>query len=551
MKTEHALEAILAYHERTKHHFHRYAASLGFLDWASQPDPFRRYEGAELIRLKRREEDGPSYEAVLHRRVDVRPPDFEALSGFFYHALALSAWKGCGGERWALRVNPSSGNLHPTEAYLAAGPLTGLGESPAVYHYAPREHGLERRAALSPAAWKRISGEEKFCDFLVGLSSVHWREAWKYGERAFRYCQHDAGHALAAISIAAAMYGWRARAVDGVSDKDIAALFGLDRRKDFHEDEREAPDMLIAVRADSVRGEAAGPPGGAMGADALSNWSGRANALSESHVPWEAIAAAWAACEEGAARRAPYEAWAGHWDVPAAAEGAVSGADSPAGGIIRRRRSAQAMDGETSISREAFYKILARTLPVRGRPPFDAAPWSGHVHFGLFVHRVRGLAAGLYAMARRADRVGFLKEKMFEGFDWIPAQGAGELPLYLLKAGDARVLAAQLSCHQAIAADGVFSLGMLAEFEEPLRRYGSGFYRRIFWEAGMIGQVLYLEAEAAGVSGTGIGCYFDDPVHKLFGLKDRALQSLYHFTVGGALQDARLESHPAYAHLDG
>ena len=44
-------EVVVAYHERTKHHFHRYAASLGYMDWATQPDPFRRYAGAELVRL--------------------------------------------------------------------------------------------------------------------------------------------------------------------------------------------------------------------------------------------------------------------------------------------------------------------------------------------------------------------------------------------------------------------------------------------------------------------------------------------------------------------
>ena len=54
--------------------------------------------------------------------------------------------------------------------------------------------------AVSPAG----SGVPVPGAILVGLSSIHWREAWKYGERAFRYCQHDVGHALAAIGIAAA-----------------------------------------------------------------------------------------------------------------------------------------------------------------------------------------------------------------------------------------------------------------------------------------------------------------------------------------------------------
>ena len=46
------------------------------------------------------------------------------------------------------------------------------------------------------------------------------------------------------------------------------------------------------------------------------------------------------------------------------------------------------------------------------------------------------------------------------------------------------------------------------------------FYRCLFWEAGMIGHLLYLEAEAAGVRGTGIGCYFDDSVHDLLGIDE-------------------------------
>ena len=43
--------AVLDYHERTKHHFHRMARSSGFMEWANQPDPFRRYAGAGLVSL--------------------------------------------------------------------------------------------------------------------------------------------------------------------------------------------------------------------------------------------------------------------------------------------------------------------------------------------------------------------------------------------------------------------------------------------------------------------------------------------------------------------
>jgi hypothetical protein len=63
----------------------------------------------------------------------------------------------------------------------------------------------------------------------------------------------------------------------------------------------------------------------------------------------------------------------------------------------------------------------------------------------------------------------------------------------------------------------------------------------------MIGQVLYLEAEAAGLRGTGIGCFFDDEMHHLLGLRGPDWQSLYHFTVGGHVDDPRLTTLPPYS----
>ena len=74
-------------------------------------------------------------------------------------------------------------------------------------------------------------------------------------------------------------------------------------------------------------------------------------------------------------------------------------------------------------------------------------------------------------------------------------------------------------------------------------------YRHLFWETGMIGQVLYLEAEAHGVRGTGIGCFFDDAVHEILGFNDAQYQSLYHFTIGRPIEDPRLTTYPAYHHL--
>jgi nitroreductase len=171
------------------------------------------------------------------------------------------------------------------------------------------------------------------------------------------------------------------------------------------------------------------------------------------------------------------------------------------------------------------------------------------LHLVLFVHRVTGMESGLYLWLRTPSDADALRQAFRANFKWEAV--ADSAPLYRLGPGDLRDFAQTLSCQQNIAADGAFSLGMLARFEPVLREHGAAAYRELFWEAGMIGQVLYLAAEAAGVRGTGIGCYFDDVLHRALGLVGHDWQSLYHFTIGGPVEDLRLRTVPPYAHLAG
>ena len=213
-----AEQVVVAYHERTKHHYHRYAASRGYMDWAKQPDPFRRYDGAPLVRLPFPDAGRAlSYWQlyVADNMVPV-PLSVDSISLFFRYALSLTAWKRLQETTWPLRANPSSGNLHPTEGYALLPSLDAIHNFPGVYHYASKAHGLERRADLDPLVWAALMAAFPEGSFLVGLSSIHWREAWKYGERAFRYCQHDVGHALGTMRFAAAALGWKLRLLDHV-----------------------------------------------------------------------------------------------------------------------------------------------------------------------------------------------------------------------------------------------------------------------------------------------------------------------------------------------
>lgn len=523
---------IRGYHRRTRHAPQRYALGPAFLDWESQPDPFRRFAGAPLTLLPL---PVPRDVPVFGAAAGVEPLCAASLGRFLELALGISAWKSVEGATWAVRNNPSSGNLHPTEAYVILPPLAGIGEQAGLYHYAVKEHGLETRCRYAAPPALPPGG------FLVGLSSVGWREAWKYGERAFRYVLLDGGHAVGALAYAAAALGWRVQILPQPSDAVTAAWLGLDRADASHKYEIERPEMLLAVTPGPL------PAGYALpDAPPSGDWIGVANCLSEDHDPWPLVDAAFRWTEKPATP-APVPAAA-----PAPAPAPPLEDAPPLERVIRARRSVQRMDGKTEMPLAAFLRTLAATLPDSGGP-WAVWPWPPRLALFLFVHRVAGLAPGRYALLRDPAALDRLRAACDPGYQWTPAPGAGDLPLYLLQEEPADRLASQLSCLQAIAGKGAFAATMVADFNRTLDDEGDWAYRRLHWEAGLLGQALYLHATAAGLAGTGIGCFFDDSIAVALGMApDSAVapamdwRPVYNFTIGGGLEDARILTLPAY-----
>lgn len=531
--------SAIQYHEATKHHYNRYAQSSGYLDWESQPNPFRFYEGVQPIKLPFAETAQDAEHMALYEKSGnpVQPFTRENLSLFLELSLGISAWKSIPGAKWALRMNPSSGNLHPTEGYIVM-PLQGAYE-PGVYHYSPYWHALEPRAKFSESVAQQLKANFPAEGFLFAFTSIYWREAWKYGERAFRYCNHDIGHAIAAVSFAANLLGWKFTYCPENSDEELGQLLGLHKTSQI-QDEQEAPELLGFIHPSHLNEIPAGISSELIHEISELSFQGQANPLSKSHIDWDIITEVSKVTEKprGSSTRANYP-------NPSLLEGPVS--RLKAHQIIRQRRSAVALDGKTSISKEVFFSMLDKTLPRETKAPFDFKLGPICVHLFLFVHRVINLASGLYMFVRTDEHLEDLKRACSLNFLWQRVQP--ELPLYLLRAGSFTREATAVSCGQHIAGEGAFSLGMIAKFRTTVEP-APYLYRQLFWETGMIGQVLYLEAEANGIRGTGIGCFFDDPVHQIMGLHDNTFQSLYHFTVGGSVEDGRLQAWPAYAHLE-
>eukprot|EP00434_Breviolum_minutum_P024228 symbB.v1.2.021393.t1/scaffold1840.1/size99223/7 len=190
------LEEVLLYHWRSKHFLDVQAALPEKLDWSTQPSPWRSYLGAPIIQLP----------TTLPKILEA-PLSLASLGSFLRLGAGISAWKSYDGiHAWALRVAPSSGNLQTTEVHLVLPPMEGLANVPAVYHYQPEMHRLEIRLQ-APQELIEGDGESSDC-FLVILSSLCVREAWKYGERALRSCHLNLGHMLQALAASCELHGW-------------------------------------------------------------------------------------------------------------------------------------------------------------------------------------------------------------------------------------------------------------------------------------------------------------------------------------------------------
>src|ERR1700687_3283274 len=138
-------EIALAYHGRTKHSLKRYAAGPETLDWDTQPNPFREFAGCARSELELGGDRLTTSFAQACAPGGVGPVALtsESVGKLLELSLGLSAWKEYGPGRWALRCDPASGNLHPTEAYILSRNVPGIDDG--LHHYLSRDHLLEQR----------------------------------------------------------------------------------------------------------------------------------------------------------------------------------------------------------------------------------------------------------------------------------------------------------------------------------------------------------------------------------------------------------------------
>jgi SagB-type dehydrogenase family enzyme len=500
-------------------------------DWDSQPAAFRHYRGSPTIALPLSSREGDFRSPPSGSAADPASPSLRALGALLQLSLAITAWKRSGRQQWSVRANPSSGNLHPVEGYVIATGFPDLG--PGLYHYNPLDHSLELRAEFHVQSPRP--------SLFVGISILPWRESWKYGSRAFRYCVLDTGHAAAAVAYGASVLGWRAER-KLVSSDALDSLLGLDRMEhDPLAEEREHSELLLEI--DLGVGEtrsSAGRSDAQLGSP-VARWHGTASPIASGGVR------SWPLVEDALKNSAFTTPGAGYFGTaigdPAAPD-RENKRSTPSVETILGRRSAQQFDPNGPIlSSAALQRILRATLP-EAQFPWGSIVAKPRIHFALFILRVEGLQPGIYLFPRTA---GFTRpgpsipgSPLAETDPTWPA----DLPIILLAPFDVDTLSErtrELLCRQDLAGKSMFAVAMLGEFDAALAEDGGHGYRSLHHEAGVLGQVLYLETEAARLQGTGIGCFFDDAVYEALGLFDERLQPIYHFCVGNPVPDHRIK----------
>jgi SagB-type dehydrogenase family enzyme len=184
--------------ESTQQYFDR------FLKGRKPPPLYKSYPDKTKISLlsKFKQEKASLYDTLSKRKsvreFSTRPISFEELSKIIYFTWAkVSYYETPDFGLLIHKTSPSAGARHPTEVYVVANNVTGIGRG--IYHYSVRDHSLEllKSGDFRDKCLAYCAGQEwaKSACALFIMTSVVARATWKYRvPRTYRSLLLDVGH---------------------------------------------------------------------------------------------------------------------------------------------------------------------------------------------------------------------------------------------------------------------------------------------------------------------------------------------------------------------
>jgi hypothetical protein len=325
-------------------------------------------------------------------------------------------------------------------------------------HYRPSSHMAEQRAHGDFVA--HLSDQNAPIVFV--LTSIAWREAWKYRDRAYRYCLHDIGHAWQELALATRAVGCDNFAVGDFPDDEMAQFCRLN--------EDEWPMLMVGLRGRSI-------PAREPDTNEIVWSGGRANQLSNEQVSYPLIDSIHAATKLGggrsgicAAEPAPVGLGDIHLPAPDSSPRAF-------GEVVRTRRSVLDFRGGT---RSMSFTQLSAILDAAAQPSLADFAATRFVHLYLYVYRVAWLESGVYR-------------------HW-PESGT----LDVIRSGDQRVAAAGLSLGQDLAGNACVAFSIVADIDRAVRAHSDRGYRYVHFEPAL-SVIAYISRPRRSGSGQASG----------------------------------------------
>lgn len=496
------IEAAWAYHNGTKHSYQSIRANAHYLDWETQPIPFKIYPQLEPIPLRQHLSSsgmpalsaisaigGPAESAVrLTSRI---------LAEILYLSAGVTRRRSYPGGEMLFRAAACTGALYHVDLYVVCGDLEDL--EAGVYHFGPHDFALRRlrqgdyRSVLATAGGQEPSMVN--APAVLICASTYWRNAWKYQARAYRHCYWDNGTIMANLLAATAARKVPAKVVVGYVDAAVAELLGLDSK-------REAPLSLVALGHT--------PPQAAAFAPSVEPLAFETVPLSKKEIDYPVMRA----MHETSSLESEEEvrAWRGHTQ-----EGRRPALSEAEGRKDESAKEEQLFLLQPSNDDDMAQDTIEEVIIRRGSTRQFSAESITFAQLSTMLDRAtRGVGADFLNQVEASLNDLYL---IVNAVDDLPP-GAyvyrrDSRALELLKEGNFRGEAGHLGLGQDIPADCSVNVYFLADLNRALERFGNRGYRAAQLEASIMGGKLYLAAYAQRLGASGL-TFFDDDVTDFF-----------------------------------
>jgi len=464
----------LSYHVSTS--YRRGAISPHFLDWENQPTVFKKSPKIEPVFLKRTLKNGKSFIQELveiqHSQRPISEIDLDTLSSILLLTCTITAKAVHSGSPFYFRSAASAGALYPSEIYVRVNGLQGLDDG--LYHYGLDTHGLHLLAKHLQSSIPTM--------ITFFLSSIFFRSAWKYRDRAYRYCLLDTGHVLENLLLSLRAHKLAPNFSYDFDDNLINDSLALDPKKE-------------ACLAYCPLGEQLPQSHMPRITDMDKENLRRASRVSQKEIIYEAIDGIHRAGGEvkgkrsGEVRMDQFLGLESRLEIPIPTLSSWQ-EQHPYKEALFSRRSRRNFIPEP-LSQSSFH-VLLRAMISETKLGYLDYPLS----IGLVLENVEGYRPGLYLLNRK-DAI-----------------------LHLVKEGSFVQNMAHICLDQAWLARAAMQVVFLTNLKTVDDVWGPRGYRYVMMESGRLGQLIYLLTTSLGVGCCGIGAFYDDEAARLLGLNN-------------------------------